>query len=117
QVDRIDHGNRCLEDVTVVNDLVERKMALTICPLSNLKLKVVKDLNEHPLKKMLIKGLFVTINSDDPAYFGGYLNDNYFEIQRALDLSKEDLIQLAENSINASFLNKIEKDKILLKIK
>ena len=117
QVDRIDHGNRCLEDVNVVNDLVERKMALTVCPLSNLKLKVVKDLNEHPLKKMLIKGLFVTINSDDPAYFGGYLNDNYFEIQRALDLSKEDIIQLAENSINASFLNKIEKDKILLKIK
>ncbi|MBT3756722.1 MAG: adenosine deaminase, partial [Candidatus Cloacimonetes bacterium] len=117
QVDRIDHGNRCLEDVNVVNDLVERKMALTVCPLSNLKLKVVKDLNEHPLKKMLIKSLFVTINSDDPAYFGGYLNDNYFEIQRALDLSKEDIIQLAENSINASFLNKIEKDKILLKIK
>jgi len=116
-VDRIDHGNRCLEDINVVNNLVEQKIALTVCPLSNLKLKVVKDLLDHPLKKMLAKDLFVTINSDDPAYFGGYLNDNYIEIQKALNLSKEDIIQLAGNSIKASFLNKIEKNKILHNIK
>ncbi len=117
QVDRIDHGNRCLEDVNVINNLVERKIALTVCPLSNLQLKVVNDLVDHPLKEMLTKGLFVTINSDDPAYFDGYLNDNYIEIQKALDLSREDIIQLADNSINASFLNEIEKNIQLLKIK
>lgn len=116
-VDRIDHGNRCLEDINVVNDLIERKMALTVCPLSNLKLQVVKDLKKHPLKKMLDKGLFVTINSDDPAYFGGYLNENYIEIQKALDLSKEDIIQLAANSFKASFLNETEKSRMLGKLK
>lgn len=116
QVDRIDHGNRCLEDMDVVNDLIERKMALTVCPLSNLKLQVVKDLTKHPLKKMLNKGLFVTINSDDPAYFGGYLNENYIEIQKALDLSKEDVIQLAGNSFKASFLSESEKNEMQNKI-
>ncbi|MCK5051984.1 MAG: adenosine deaminase [Candidatus Cloacimonetes bacterium] len=117
QVDRIDHGNRCLEDIAVVNDLVERRMALTVCPLSNLKLRVVEDLTKHPLKEMLDKGLFVTINSDDPAYFGGYINENYIEIQNALDLSKEDIIQLAGNSFKASFLNKIEKSQMMNKLK
>ena len=116
QVDRIDHGNRCLEDMNVVNDLIERKMALTVCPLSNLKLQVVKDLTRHPLSEMLDKGLFVTINSDDPAYFGGYLNENYFEIQKALDLSKEDIILLAGNSFKASFLSEVEKSKMLGKL-
>ena len=116
QVDRIDHGNRSLEDMDVVNDLIERKMALTVCPLSNLKLKVVEDLTKHPLREMLDKGLFVTINSDDPAYFGGYLNENFFEIQKALNLSKEDIIQLADNSFKASFLNEIEKSKMLQEI-
>jgi len=113
EVDRIDHGNRSMEDIDVVNKLIERKMALTVCPLSNLKLKVVTDLKKHPLKRMLDKGLFVTINSDDPAYFGGYVNANYIEIQKALDLSKEDIIQLAGNSFNASFLNDLQKSKML----
>ena len=117
QVDRIDHGNRSLDDMDVVNDLIERRMALTVCPLSNLKLQVVNDLTKHPLKEMLDKGLFVTVNSDDPAYFGGYLNENYFEIQKALDLSKEDIIQLASNSFKASFLNEIEKSQMLHKLK
>ncbi len=116
QVDRIDHGNRCLEDMDVVNDLIERKMALTVCPLSNLKLQVVNDLTRHPLSVMLDKGLFVTINSDDPAYFGGYLNENYIDIQKALDLSKEDIILLAGNSFKASFLSEVEKSKMLQKI-
>ena len=116
QVDRIDHGNRCLEDMDVVNDLIERKMALTVCPLSNLKLQVVKDLTKHPLREMLDKGLFVTINSDDPAYFSGYLNENFIEIQKALVLSKEEIVQLAGNSFNASFLNEVEKSKMLQKV-
>ncbi|MEA2096457.1 MAG: adenosine deaminase [Candidatus Cloacimonadota bacterium] len=114
--DRIDHGNRSLEDMDVVNDLIERKMALTVCPLSNLKLQVVKDLTKHPLREMLDNGLFVTINSDDPAYFGGYLNENYIEIQKALDLSKEDIIQLAGNSFKASFLDKNKKNEMLQKL-
>ena len=115
-VDRIDHGNRSLENMNVINNLIKRKMALTVCPLSNLKLKVVEDLTKHPLRKMFDQGLFVTINSDDPAYFGGYLNENYIEIQKALDLSKEDIIQLAGNSFEASFLNEIEKEKMLQKL-
>lgn len=113
---RIDHGNRCLEDVEVINDLVKRKMALTVCPLSNLKLKVVEDLTKHPLREMLNKKLFATINSDDPAYFGGYLNENYIKIQKALGLSREDIIQLAGNSFKASFLNEIEKNNMLQKL-
>ncbi|MDP8202738.1 MAG: adenosine deaminase, partial [Candidatus Tenebribacter burtonii] len=116
-VNRIDHGIRSLENMDVVNDLIKRNIALTVCPLSNLALKVVKNLTKHPLKIMLDKGLFVTINSDDPAYFGGYLNENYIEIQKALNLSKEDIIQLAGNSFKASFLNEIEKSKMLQKLK
>lgn len=108
KVDRIDHGNRCLEDDELVNRIVKENLALTVCPLSNLKLKVVQDLQDHPLKKMIVKKLFVTINSDDPAYFGGYLNANYEEIQKALNLTKADLILLAENSFKASFLKKNE---------
>ncbi len=116
QVDRIDHGNRSLENSDVVDDLIKFKIPLTVCPLSNLKLKVVNDLKQHPLKIMFDKNLFVTINSDDPAYFGGYINENYIEIQKALDLSKEDIIQLAKNSFQASFLNESEKNIMLNKI-
>ena len=115
-VDRIDHGIRSMEDMDVVNKLIERNVALTVCPLSNLKLQVVTDLKKHPLKRMLDKGLFVTVNSDDPAYFGGYINENYLEIQKALVFSKEDIIQLATNSFNASFLNEIEKSEMLEKL-
>lgn len=108
-VSRVDHGNHSLDDDKLVSELVERKMPLTVCPLSNFKLKVVKDLSTHPLKKMMERGLLVTINSDDPAYFGGYVNDNYLAIARALSLSKEDIVQLAKNSFTASFLNEDEK--------
>jgi len=114
QVERIDHGNRSLENSDLLNDLIKFEMPLTVCPLSNLKLKVVKDLTQHPLKIMFDKNLFVTINSDDPAYFGGYLNENYIEIQKALDLTKEEIIKLAKNSFQASFLKESEK-KIMLK--
>ena len=103
-IKRIDHGNNCLEDDNLVKEIIKRDIALTVCPLSNTALQVVKDLKDHPLKKMIELGLKVTINSDDPAYFGGQVNQNYIEIQKALDLSKEDLVTLAKNSFNYSLL-------------
>lgn len=109
KVDRLDHGNRSIEDEALVQELVKRQIALTLCPLSNLKLQVVKDLRNHPLKYMLDKGMLVTINSDDPAYFGGYLNENYEAIAEALNLSSDELRQLAANSFTASFLPEEEK--------
>ncbi len=109
-VDRIDHGNRSMEDEELVNELVRRQLALTLCPLSNLKLQVVKDLRKHPLLKMLERGLLVTINSDDPAYFGGYINENYQAIADALSLSKDTVRQLAVNSFTASFMPENQKE-------
>ena len=105
EVDRIDHGNRALEDPALVARLVAEGMTLTVCPLSNLKLCVVDDLAAHPLKRMLDLGLKVTLNSDDPAYFGGYLGRNWTETARGLSLSREDLIVLAKNSFTGSFLS------------
>jgi adenine deaminase len=116
KVSRIDHGNNCLRDENLVDYLVQNKIPLTVCPLSNLELKVVTDLTKHPLKTMMDKGLFVTINSDDPAYFGGYINENYLATAKALDLSKENIVYLAKNSITASFLNADEKKEIVEKI-
>ena len=107
-VDRIDHGNRALEDATLVERLREDKIPLTVCPLSNLKLAVVEDLRSHPLKSMLGAGLVATVNSDDPAYFGGYLNKNFSEIATSLELSADEVIKLAENSFTASFLPESE---------
>ncbi|CAN7531688.1 adenosine deaminase [Phenylobacterium sp. LjRoot164] len=104
EVDRIDHGNRALEDDALTERLAREGMTLTVCPLSNLKLCVVDDLAAHPLKRMLDLGLRATINSDDPAYFGGYLGQNWIETAQALDLSREDLITLAKNSFTGSFL-------------
>ncbi len=115
-VTRIDHGNRSLEDDRLVNRLAERAMPLTLCPLSNLELKVIKDLKDYPLLEMIDKGLLVTINSDDPAYFGGYMNENYFGITNALNLSKEQITLLAKNGIKASWLSEPEKVKLLLDI-
>lgn len=113
---RIDHGNRCLEDETLVEELVKRQMALTLCPLSNLELKVIQEMHHHPLNTMIDKGLLVTINSDDPAYFGGYMNENYFGIAKALDLSKEDIYKLAKNSFHASFLDEESKKEMIAKV-
>ena len=104
QIDRIDHGNRSLEDEKLVERLVRDGLTLTVCPQSNLKLCVIDDLKNHPLKQMLDLGLKVTVNSDDPSYFGGYLNDNYRRIAHALDLDRQDLVTLARNSLDGSFL-------------
>ena len=116
KVDRIDHGNRALEDDKLVRRLIADQTTLTVCPLSNLKLCVVKDLRSHPLKKMLELGLAATVNSDDPAYFGGYIVDNYGETARALSLSRSDLVQLARNSFTGSFLPDAEKAAWLSKL-
>lgn len=103
-VDRIDHGNRALEDEALTKRLVDAEMTLTVCPLSNLKLCVVKDLADHPMKRMLAMGLKATCNSDDPAYFGGYVGDNYLRTARAVGLTRGEIVQLARNSFTGSFL-------------
>jgi adenosine deaminase len=113
EVSRIDHGNRSLEDEQLVKRLAENKIPLTVCPLSNFRLKVVDELEKHPLKTMLESGLLATINSDDPAYFGGYINENYRAAAEALSLTKEDIYLLAKNSFEASFLDEEEKKKCL----
>lgn len=104
QIDRIDHGNRALDDPDLVRRIVAAQLTLTVCPLSNLKLCVVKDLRQHPLKRMLDLGLRATVNSDDPAYFGGYVNQNYVEVAEALELSRAELLTLARNSFEGAFL-------------
>jgi len=103
-VDRVDHGNRALEDPDLVTRLAGSGITLTVCPLSNLKLCVVDDLTRHPLKRMLDLGLRATVNSDDPAYFGGYLGENWIQTAQALNLSRGDLVTLAKNSFTGSFL-------------
>jgi len=103
-VDRIDHGNRSLEDAALVRRLAAEGMTLTVCPLSNLKLCVVDDLKTHPLKRMLDLGLKATVNSDDPAYFGGYLGQNWTQTAAAVGLGRDDLVTLARNSFTGSFL-------------
>lgn len=112
-VERIDHGVRSEEDPALVKDLVESGIPLTMCPLSNQRLRVTPDLHEHNLKRLLDAGVLVTVNSDDPAYFGGYVADNYLAIARALDLTRDDLVTLAGNSIRAAFLPDEEKDDLL----
>ncbi|MDF1518611.1 MAG: adenosine deaminase [Lutibacter sp.] len=104
-IKRIDHGNNSLQDEKLVQEIIKRDIALTVCPLSNTALRVVDDLKNHPLKKMMDLGLKVTVNSDDPAYFGGQINKNYEAIQEALNLSKYDLYLLAKNSFQYSLLD------------
>ncbi len=106
KVDRIDHGNRSMESKELIKRLEAEQMALTVCPLSNLKLCVVKDLSKHPIPKMLENNLLVTINSDDPSYFGGYLEENFNAIEEALSLGQEQIIQLIKNGFIGSFLAK-----------
>lgn len=108
-VDRIDHGNRALEDDALVERLRASGMTLTLCPLSNLRLGVVRDMREHPVKRMLDLGLKATVNSDDPAYFGGYVMANYAAVIDALDLSADDIRTLARNSFEGSFLSEGQK--------
>lgn len=106
---RIDHGVRCTEDAALVARLAAEQVPLTVCPLSNLKLCVVHDLKDHNLRELLSAGLCAMVNSDDPAYFGGYLNDNLLSCQSALDLNKAEIVQLVRNSFSASWLR--EEDK------
>lgn len=113
-IKRIAHGVRCLEDKKLIDYLQAHQVPLTVCPLSNIKLCVFDDMSNHNLKTLLEHNLCVMINSDDPAYFGGYLNKNYIEAAEALSLSKEDLTVLAKNSFRASFLPE-DKKQIFLK--
>ena len=116
KVKRIDHGVRCLKDEKLVQKLRDEQIPLTVCPLSNVKLCIFKKLEDHNLKKLLNKGLIVMVNSDDPAYFGGYLNTNLIECQIALNLTKEDIKRLVINSFRSSFLNEDEKKKWIAQI-
>lgn len=117
KIQRIDHGNNCLLDNSLVKEIVKRDIALTVCPLSNTALQVVDDLRNHPLKKMMDLGLKVTINSDDPAYFGGQVNQNYIDIQKALNLTKQQLYELANNSFQYSLLENSMKKVYLEELK
>ena len=112
EVVRIDHGNRALDDPDLVAELAERQIPLTVCPLSNLELCVVDYMASHPLKRMLDLGLLVTVNSDDPAYFGGYVNDNYVAVAAALSLGEPQIVELARNSIDASLLDEADKARL-----
>ncbi|CAN5256871.1 adenosine deaminase [soil metagenome] len=116
QVSRIDHGNRALEDDALVARLAAERMTLTVCPLSNLKLCVVDDLERHPLKRMLDLGLQATVNSDDPAYFGGYLLANYRQTVDALGLTREEVAELARNSFRGAFIGDAAKTAAIAKI-
>jgi adenosine deaminase len=113
QVRRVDHGVRCEEDPNLLARLARDRVPLTVCPLSNIKLRVFERMEDHNLKRLLERGLCVTVNSDDPAYFGGYVLENYLAVQRGLDLSRENLTELARNSIEASFLGEPDKRRWL----
>ncbi len=116
KVNRIDHGVRSEEDAQLMQRLIAEKMPLTVCPLSNLKLRVVDNMAQHNIRRLLQQGVHVTVNSDDPSYFGGYMNDNFIAITEALDLSNAELKQLAMNSFEASFMPETEKQKWKLQI-
>lgn len=114
---RIDHGNRCLDDEKLIERLLKDNIALTLCPLSNLELKVIQKVEDHPVAKMLDRGILATIHSDDPAYFGGYMNENYFETAKALNLNNDQLMQLAVNGFEASWLNEADKENRIIEVK
>jgi adenine deaminase len=111
--ERIDHGVRCLEDDALVERLAQERIPLTVCPLSNVCLRVSDKLEDHPLPAMLDRGLRATVNSDDPAYFGGYVADNFAAVQRGLGLDDDALRALARNSLEASFLGAARRDELL----
>jgi adenosine deaminase len=113
KVSRIDHGVRCVEDPKLVERLREEQTPLTVCPLSNVKLRVFDSIQDHNLKRMLNLGLCVTVNSDDPAYFGGYMDENFEATQKGLNLTRDHIYQLAKNSFQASFLDAGEKQRFL----
>jgi adenosine deaminase len=115
-VSRIDHGVRCLEDPALVQRLARERIPLTVCPLSNVKLCIFKSLEDHNLKKLLDLGLCVTVNSDDPAYFGGYITENFLASQKALGLTRHDIYILARNAFEASFLRADEKQRLIAEL-
>jgi adenosine deaminase len=117
EVERIDHGVRCDEDPALVHELSLSQVPLTVCPLSNKALKVTPDLANHNFAKLLRAGVAVTINSDDPAYFGGYITENYLQTAGALDLSVDEIVTVAENAVRAAFIGPEEKDALLVKIR
>ncbi len=116
KVNRIDHGVRSEEDPVLMQRLIAEKMPLTVCPLSNLKLCVVNDMAQHNIRRLLQQGVHVTVNSDDPSYFGGYMNDNFVAITEALALTNDELKTLAQNSFEASFISDAEKQKWIAEI-
>lgn len=116
KVERIDHGVRSVDDADLMKELAEKEIPLTVCPQSNLKLKVVHEMRELPLKTLLENGILATVNSDDPAYFGGYLNKNFEAVTNALNLTKEDILTLVKNSFKASFLSNEQKRSFLEKV-
>ncbi len=113
KVQRVDHGQKCTEDERLVERVVAEQMPLTVCPFSNVKLRDFPDLRKHNFAEMLRRGLFVTINSDDPAYFGGYIGDNYVGTAQALGLTMDEMLQVARNSFSASFIPDAEKQRHL----
>jgi adenine deaminase len=114
--ERIDHGVRCLEDARLVRRLASERIPLTVCPLSNIKLRVFEELEQHPLARMLAHDLCATVNSDDPAYFGGYIGENFTASAAALGLEDEAIVQLARNSFSGSFLDDAAKSRYLAEI-
>ncbi|MDN6318952.1 MAG: adenosine deaminase [Marinobacter sp.] len=116
EIQRIDHGNRALEDAKLTALIADKELTLTVCPLSNKRLRVVDDMKQHPFPEMMAKGLKVTINSDDPAYFGGYVNDNFHALINNLDVSPEQVLMLVKNSITGSWLSDVEKGHALARI-
>jgi adenine deaminase len=115
-VGRVDHGNRALEDQALVERLARERLALTVCPLSNLRLRVIDDLRHHPLRRMMDKGLVVTVNSDDPAYFGGYVNDNYRAVADALSLGRDEIAAIVRNGIEVSLMTPSAKGAALAEL-
>jgi adenosine deaminase len=113
KVSRIDHGVRCVEDPKLVGRLKEEQIPLTVCPLSNVRLHIFDTIRDHNLKRMLDLGLCVTVNSDDPAYFGGYVDENLQAVQEGLHVTRDGIYRLAKNSFQASFLDQGEKQRLL----
>ena len=116
KVSRIDHGVRCSDDEKLVAELVKSKMPLTVCPLSNTKLKVFEKMEQHNIVELLRQGVQVTINSDDPAYFGGYMTDNFLAVAQSHTLTEDELAQFTRNAINASFISQTEKQALMNKL-
>ncbi|MGF1741198.1 adenosine deaminase [Vibrio profundum] len=114
---RIDHGVRCDEDQDLVSTLAQKQVPLTVCPLSNIKLKVFNDMSQHNIVNLLRAGVCVTINSDDPAYFGGYMNDNFIAVADAHQMSKQELAQMSINAINGSFIAPQAKDDLIMSVR